>query len=200
MQSLPAFDISAADLWEGEVEGDADISGQFRVAYDDQNLYLGVRVHDQSVVCNIAPDDIRAHWRSDSVEVTIDPSGKSENTSSTFKTGIFPCTTDGFAAKGERDADADQGIIEKTAPGMKIASKRLDDGYALELRIPWTDMPSQPQAGGTIGFNVLLYDGDQADARAGANVGESRTGWASVIGAQQAVPYVWPKVTLAGQE
>ena len=200
MQSLPAFDISAADLWEGEAEGNADISGQFRVAYDDQNFYLGVRVRDQSVVCNIAPDDIRAHWRSDSVEVTIDPSGKSENTSSTFKAGIFPCTTDGFVAKGERDADADQGIIEKTAPGMKIASKRLDDGYALELRIPWADMPSQPSAGGTIGFNVLLYDGDQADARAGANVGESRTGWASVIGAQQAVPYVWPKVTLAGQE
>ena len=200
MQSLPAFDISAADLWEGEAKGDADISGQFRVAYDDQNFYLGVRVRDQSVVCNIAPDDVRAHWRSDSVEVTIDPSGKSENTSSTFKTGIFPCTTDGFVARGERDADADQGVIEKTAPGMEVASKRLDDGYALELRIPWADMPSQPQAGGTIGFNVLLYDGDQADARAGANVGESRTGWASVIGAQQAVPYVWPKVTLAGQE
>ena len=200
MQSLPVFDISAADLWEGEAEGNADISGQFRVAYDDQNFYLGVRVRDQSVVCNIAPDDVRAHWRSDSVEVTIDPSGKSENTSSTFKTGVFPCTTDGFVARGERDADADQGVIEKTAPGMEVASKRLDDGYALELRIPWADMPSQPSAGGTIGFNVLLYDGDQADARAGANVGESRTGWASVIGAQQAVPYVWPKVTLAGQE
>ncbi len=200
MQSLSAFDISAADLWEGEAEGNADISGQFRVAYDDQNLYLGVRVHDQSVVCNIVPDDIRAHWRSDSVEVTIDPSGTSENTSSTFKTGIFPCTTDGFVAKGERDADANQGVIEKTAPGMQIASKKLDDGYALELLIPWEDMPSQPSAGSVMGFNVLLYDGDQVDARAGANVGESRTGWASVIGAQQAVPYVWPKVTLAEQE
>ncbi|HEY7709827.1 MAG TPA: hypothetical protein VIG57_07325, partial [Candidatus Entotheonella sp.] len=66
----------------------------------------------------------------------------------------------------------------------------------IEIKIPWGDMPSQPVPGSTIGFNVLIYDGDQADASPGANIGESRAGWASVSGAQQAIPYVWPKVML----
>ena len=196
MQSWPAYDISYLDLWSGVAEDAADTGGQFRVGYDDANLYIGVQVTDQTVVCNIEPDNIRAHWRTDSVEVTIDPSGQSQNTSTTFKVGIFPCTTESFTARAARDADANQGVIEETAPGMEVASQHLDNGYTLEIKIPWAVMPSQPELGGKIGFNVLIYDGDQADASPGADIGKSRVGWASVIGAQQAVPYVWPKVTL----
>ncbi len=198
MMSLPAHSFSYKDLWSGKASGPADTGATFYVGYDDKALYIGVHVIDQTVVCNIKSNDIRAHWRTDSVEVTIDPSGKSQDTSTTFKTGIFPCTTAGFKARAERDADADQGVIEKTAPGMKVASKKTADGYNLGMSIPWDDMPGKPTttAGKTIGFNVLVYDGDQADALPGANIGQSRAGWASVIGAQQAVPYVWPKVTL----
>jgi hypothetical protein len=79
---------------------------------------------------------------------------------------------------------------------MEVASQRTANGYIIEIKIPWGDMPSQPVPGSTIGFNVLIYDGDQADASPGANIGESRAGWASVSGAQQAIPYVWPKVML----
>jgi hypothetical protein len=196
MLSLPVYDISYLDLWSGAAEGPEDTGGQFYVGYDDANLYIGVRVTDQTVVCNIEPDNIRAHWRTDSVEVTIDPSGQSQNTSTTFKSGIFPCTTESFEARAERDADANQGVIEETAPGMEVASQPIQSGYTLEIKIPWADMPSQPEPGSKIGFNVLIYDGDQADARPGAEILESRLGWASVIEEQQAVPYVWPKVTL----
>lgn len=196
METLTAHEFSYTDLWSGEAEGPEDTGGRFYVAYDEENLYLGVRVTDQTVVCNIQPDDIRGHWRSDAVEITIDPTAESANTSTTFKTGIFPCTTEGFTARGERDADANQGLIEETAPGMEVTSQRTEDGYVLEVAIPWTAMPGQPSTGDTIGLNVLVYDGDEADARPGANIGESRAGWASVIGAQQATPYVWPTVTL----
>jgi hypothetical protein len=79
---------------------------------------------------------------------------------------------------------------------MEVASQQIEGGYTLEIKISWADMPSQPEQGGKIGFNVLIYDGDQADAGPGADIGESRVGWASVIEQQQAVPYVWPKVTL----
>jgi hypothetical protein len=196
MQLLPAYDISHLDVWSGTAEGPEDTGGQFRVGYDDANLYLGVQVTDQIVVCNIEPDNIRAHWRTDSVEVTIDPTGQSQTTSTTFKSGIFPCTTESFEARAERDADANPGVIEETAPGMEVASQPTENGYTLEVKIPWADLPSQPEPGGKIGFNVLIYDGDQADAGPGADIGESRLGWASVIEEQQAVPYVWPKVTL----
>lgn len=196
MQALPEQAFSFQDLWSGEADNAEDTGASFYVGYDDTNLYIGVEVQDQSVVCNIAPDDIRGHWRSDSVEITIDPSGDSSNTSSTFKTGIFPCTTEGFTAAAERDADANQGPIEQTAPGMTVASTQTDTGYTVEASIPWADMPAQPAPGDSLRFNVIVYDGDQADAGTGANIGESRAGWASVDGAQQAVPYFWPTVQL----
>ena len=188
--------VGYVDRWSGRTEGDHDSSADFYVGYDSDFLYVGVRVYDQTVVCNIAPDDIRGHWRSDSVELTIDPTGASADTGTTFKVGIFPCTTESFAARAARDADALQGVIEVTAPGMQVASSRTEDGYIIEAAIPWTAMPHQPGPGDVIGFNVLVYDGDVADAHPGANIEKSRIGWASVIGAQQATPYVWPKVTL----
>lgn len=199
MMDLASGSISHLDVWSGTVESPEDSSGEFYVGYDDDNLYVGVRVYDDVVVCHMPPDEIRNHWHADSVELTIDPTGDSENTSTTFKVGIFPCTTEEFAARAARDADANQGVIERTAPGMTVASQQLEDGYTIQASIPWADMPATPGPGDAIGFNVLIYDADDAEAGAaspGANLGKSRSGWASVLGAQQAIPYVWPKVTL----
>ena len=72
-------------------------------------LYVGVRIMDDVVVCNIAPDDIRAQLRSDAVGITVDPSGSSRDTSTVMQAAAFPCTTEGFGACGFRDADANQG-------------------------------------------------------------------------------------------
>jgi LmbE family N-acetylglucosaminyl deacetylase len=199
MRGLASGSISHEDRWSGSIDGPEDVSGEFFVGYDDDYLYVGVRVIDDEVVCHMPPDEIRNHWHADSVELTIDPTGESENTSTTFKVGIFPCTTEGFEARASRDADANQGVIERTAPGMLVASQRLEDGYAIQTRIAWEDLPARPAPGDTIGFNVLIYDADDAAAGAanpGANLGKSRSGWASVLGAQQAIPYVWPSVTL----
>ncbi len=42
-----------------------------------------------------------------------------------------------------------------------------------------------------------MYDGDQADARVGANISQSGLAWASFSwGGKQALPYLWPRVTL----
>jgi hypothetical protein len=57
-------------------------------------------------------------------------------------------------------------------------------------------MPARPRPGDTIGFNVLIYDADDVDAEPGAHAGKSRSGWSSVRGDQQSVPYLWPRVRL----
>ncbi len=99
------------------------------------------------MICNIAPDDIRAQLRSDAVGITIDPPGTSRDTSTVLQAAAFPCTTEGFGARGFRDADANQGLMEETAPGMEVASIRTDDGYTIEAKIPWAVMPiSQTRA------------------------------------------------------
>ena len=190
--------ITPKDLWwRKEPKDQSAASASFRVGYNVENFYIGVDVRDDVVVCNIAPDDIRAQLRSDAVGITIDPSGKSRDTSSVIQAAAFPCTTEGFRARGFRDADADQGVMEKTAPGMKVASRKTARGYALEFSIPWSAMPEQPRPGDTMGMNVVVYDGDKKDARVGANISESGLAWAAFQwGGKQALPYLWPRVVL----
>ncbi len=185
--------VSSDHIWSGSVPGgDADCSAEFRVAYDQENLYVAVDVRDDVVVCNIAPDDVKGHWRSDAVEICVDPSGRSDNTLTVFKAGIFPGTTAGREPRAARDADARQGVIEKTAPGMRVASRFTGSGYIIETAIPWSDMPggTAPSAGETIGFNLVIYDGDEADAGPGANIGKARLAW-SYRPSAQALPYYY---------
>jgi hypothetical protein len=198
MTGLARGEISPKDLWWRREPTDAsDASATFWLGYDARALYVGIRVHDETVVCNIAPDDVRAQLRSDAIGVTVDPSGASRDTSTTLQAAAFPCTTAGFGARGFRDADANQGLMEETAPGMEVASRRLDDGYAVELAIPWSTMPRQPAPGDEIGLNVVIYDGDLKDARVGANISESGLAWAAFEwGGKQALPYLWPRVVL----
>jgi hypothetical protein len=199
LQSFARGEISHEDLWwRRKPEGPADSSAVFYLAYDSANLYAGIEVRDDVVVCNIAPDDIKAQLRSDAVGITVDPSGTSRDTSTVLQAAAFPCTTEGFAARGFRDADANQGLMEETAPGMEVASRKLEHGYTLEAKIPWAVMPHQPRAGDEIGLNLVVYDGDAKDARVGANVSESGIAWAAFEwGGKQALPYLWPRVVLA---
>lgn len=190
--------LGPEDLWwRTKPDSAADASASFRLGYDDEYLYVGLNVKDELVACNIAPDDIKAQLRSDAIGITVDPGGQSRDTSTTLQAAAFPCTTAGFQARGFRDADANQGVMEETAPGMQVASVKVDGGYAIEFRIPWAAMPTQPRAGATVGLNLVMYDGDQADARVGANISQSGLAWAAFSwGGKQALPYLWPRVTL----
>ncbi len=198
MQLLGHGEIGPNDVWWRRPARDAaDLSADFYIGYDAKFLYVGAQVRDEMVVCNIAPDDVKAQLRSDAIGITIDPSGASRDTSTTLQAAAFPCTTGGFGARGFRDADARQGLMEETAPGMQVASRRTADGYDFEAAIPWSAMPKQPVPGDEIGLNIVLYDGDDKDARVGANISETGLAWAAFEwDGKQALPYLWPRVVL----
>ncbi|GAA0420538.1 sugar-binding protein [Streptomyces luteireticuli] len=177
--------------WEGKrCDGPADCSATARIARHRDDLYVLVEVTDdrQGAVLD-ARNDCKRHWRTDSVEIALDPRGRSDDTSTTFKAGILPYTSRGGPCVA-RDADNHQG----PARGVTVAStvtSRPYTGYTVEAKIPLALLPAavDPER---LTANVMVYDSDSPD-----KTGKSRLAWAPYTGAQ-ADPYVWGTVRLPG--
>ncbi|MFC6370055.1 sugar-binding protein, partial [Nonomuraea thailandensis] len=187
----PALDISR--LWEGTAcSSAADCSGTAKLTWHDDTLYVLVHVRDDVLGTRLAASDCKRHWRTDSVEVTLDPRGTSENTSTTFKTAVLPATAEGPPCH-LRDADNRQGPGEETAPGMRVASKVSAGEYTVEMSIPLAVLPGAVDPA-HLGLNILVYDSDTQD-----RTGQTRIGW-STWGGVQGDPYRWGVATLPGYQ
>ncbi|QIK68174.1 hypothetical protein G7072_19155 [Nocardioides sp. HDW12B] len=204
-----AAEIDLSRKWEGSDCTDAaDCSATGWVARSGDALYVAAEVTDDTLGTKLAPSDCKRHWRVDSLELAIDPTGTSENTSTTFKAAVLPTTTGGVAC-ASRDADNKQGPIgtfeqvggggtparaaDDTAPGFEAVSKLNEPytGYVIEARIPFSDLPAtvDPER---MGFNAFVYDSDTQD-----RTGQTRLGW-STFGGVQGDPYRWGRVVLEG--
>ncbi|WP_279580985.1 sugar-binding protein [Fodinicola feengrottensis] len=160
----PGATLDLSRRWEGDAcTSAADCSGSAQVSWSNDALYFLVHVTDDTLGKQVDPTDCKRHWRTDSVEITLDPRGTSENTSTTFKSGIFPVTSGGPACF-ERDADNHQGPGSDTAPGMQVAAKISSpyNGYTLEVKIPLADLPAAVDPA-HLGMNILIYDSDTQD-------------------------------------
>ncbi|MBI1842171.1 MAG: PIG-L family deacetylase [Verrucomicrobia bacterium] len=188
----PFHSIPHTNRWQGEARDAADVSGRFRVGVYQRALFLDVRVTDDVVVTNIAPDDIKGHWRSDSIEICLDPQAGAENALGSYKLGVFPFDTTGVV-KGARDADANPGPIAESAPKTRLASFRTPDGYRILAAIPFSEIGVARAK--RIGFNVLIYDGDKAGAQLGENINKTRLAWAPRSGVQGR-PEDWGRLDL----
>lgn len=189
----PGQELNVGRLWEGTAcSSAADCSATARVAWRDDTLYIAVTVKDDVKGTALDAADCKRHWRTDAVEIAIDPRGTSENTSTTFKAAILPWTKEGPPCY-LRDADNHQGPGPETAPGMKVASTVTAPytGYTVETAIPMSLLPSaiDPQH---MGLNILPYDSDTQD-----KTGQTRIGW-STWGGVQGDPYRWGIATLPG--
>jgi len=193
-EHIPSLRITTADLVEGKVDSEADSSAEFRLAHNGQTLFVEVRVKDDVVVTNIAPNDIRGHWRSDSVEICVDPADGAEHTLGCFKLGIFPFDTTGVV-RAARDADANQGLVEETAPQVRLHSQRTADGYRIQAALPFDELGLHYPQTKTFGFNLIVYDGDKVGAALGENINKSRIAWAPRPGVQGR-PEDWGRLEL----
>ncbi|GAB47471.1 sugar-binding protein [Mobilicoccus pelagius] len=186
----PGAPLDLSRVWEGEpCTSTADCAANARVAWRDDTLFVAVAVKDDVLGTKLASNDCKRHWRTDAVEIALDPRGTSENTSTTFKAFVLPATAEGPACFG-RDADNHQGGPE-TAPGMRVASTATKDGYVVEAAIPMALLPGavDPEH---LGMNLFVYDSDTQD-----KTGQTRIGW-STWGGVQGDPYRWGVATLPG--
>lgn len=192
-EKVPLLAIASTNLVQGKVADDADSSARFRLAQDGKHLFVDVLVKDDAIVTNIEPNDIKGHWRSDSVEICLDPIGGAEHTMGCYKLGIFPFDTTGVV-RAARDADANQGPVEETAPTTRLISRRTTDGYRIQAAIPFDEI-GLARGRKRLGFNLIIYDGDKRDAALGENINKSRIAWAPRSGVQGR-PEDWGRIDL----
>ena len=185
--------IASTNLVQGKVADAADSSALVRLAHDGRTLFVDVQVKDDAVITNIEPNDIKGHWRADSVEICLDPAAGAEHTMGCYKLGIFPFDTTGVV-RAARDADANQGPIEETAPKTRVNSTRNADGYRIQAAIPLEEIGLK-RGQRRLGFNVIIYDGDKRDAARGENINKSRLAWATRSGVQGR-PEDWGRIDL----
>ncbi|QHT59779.1 hypothetical protein GXP70_07310 [Paenibacillus lycopersici] len=126
------------------ISGMSDDDVTFGTLWDDNNLYVGVKVLDGSLQRNAAHDV----WQDDSVEVYVD-GGNSK--AATYDKNDHQLTF-GYS-------DSELGVGAGIA--QKIAQSDIDGGYEMEFQIPWSSIGiTKPAAGTAIGFDIGNNDND----------------------------------------
>jgi hypothetical protein len=170
--------------------GEDDLSSSFHVGWDNDYLYIGVKVHDDKYVQNSTGENI---FKGDEVEILFDTNLKGDFfvdrlSPDDFQIGMAPGRPD---PSGETEAYLwfPTELTGKRSQ-IKIGS-RLEDGvYRMEAAIPWSVLEMTPANGRHYGFALSVSDNDNPDK----NVQQSMV--SNVSGRMLTDPTTWGDLLL----
>jgi hypothetical protein len=145
--------------------GAEDLSASFYVGWDDNYLYLAVKVRDDQYVQNASGADL---FKGDSIEIMLDTNLQDDFyytslSADDFQLGISPGRPD---VNGTREAYLwYPSSIAGPRSSVTIASRMYDDGvYRVEAAIPWSVFETKPSNGTNMGFVLSVSDNDNPSA------------------------------------
>jgi hypothetical protein len=154
-----SFRVYSHSSWDGS----DDVSAAWRLAWDANNLYIGVSVTDDAHVQNQTGNQI---FRGDSVDMQFDTDKEGDfgdglspdDFQITFSPGDFA----GLPPSAFRFQGTSNGRI-LDAPGgnqVTVSAQPTALGYNLEAAIPWSDLSLTPSSGLVIGLALNVSDND----------------------------------------
>gem|GEM_PF-327895 len=139
------------NLTSGQIDDEADLSAWSRGVWDDENLYLFVRVQDDKISTQSGVDYLR-----DGIEIYID----ADNSKSDFY------VEDEFQLRvvlNETGIYSDIGVpLSATTSIYEIT----ENGYDLELALPWSKLNGLARAGQFLGLDIHVNDSDSVTRNA----------------------------------
>ncbi|OGV67286.1 MAG: hypothetical protein A3K19_30195 [Lentisphaerae bacterium RIFOXYB12_FULL_65_16] len=162
----PVIDGDAADWpnkdwiwlpWVGE-NGEANLSGGAQVMWDDQFLYVHVRMRDDQVA--FGGESTEGWWEADSVELWID----------SVQVGLHLCPGKEAAVDSKGVPFKDARLAVKLIPSDKLP------GYAVELAMPLAHFPVLRDPVTGIRFHLAVGEND-ADPKPGEPVRRKAQGY-----------------------
>jgi hypothetical protein len=159
--SLDAYSISTVVYGKDRWDGAKDLSGSVMVGWDEKNLYLGARIVDEDYEQNASGEEL---YLGDSLEVLLDTKLATDFyynklSPDDFQLGISP----GSPVPGDHPEAYlwFPSSIKGGRSDVRIGAVRTDDGYNVEVAIPWSIFEMTPQNGGHYGFGFSVSDNDK---------------------------------------
>jgi hypothetical protein len=148
--------VFGSNLWDNA----DDLSARVMVGWDTANLYLAVEVFDEDYEQNTGGENM---FRGDSLEILLDTNIAADFyvdylTPDDFQLGISP-----GSPIPDEDPEAYLWFptsIDGGRSQIEIAAVRTDDGYNVEVAIPWSIFEMAPQSGQHYGFAISVSDND----------------------------------------
>ena len=148
--------VFGGNLWDNA----DDLSARVQVGWDTSNLYLAVEVIDEDYEQNTGGEDM---FKGDSLEILLDTNIAADFyvdylTPDDFQLGISP-----GSPVPDEDPEAYLWFptsIDGGRSQVDIAAVRTDDGYNVEVAIPWSIFEMTPLAGQHYGFVFSVSDND----------------------------------------
>ena len=177
--TAPTIDGNIDEMWSGitsqnieniindaTVDGDEDFSGNFKVTWDAEYVYFLVTVVDDILVKDVDGLDPK-YFNYDGIEFYI-------NGNNAF-TNLYDGDDAQFSYNWEGDVHALAG--NKTTDGILSGQKNTDNGYVMEVALPWSTFDVTAQENKFIGMDVMLFDNDIL----GSDVTTEKKAWHSFI-------------------
>lgn len=152
-----AYRVHAAEDWDLS----SDLQATWRLAWDEENLYVAVTVVDDVHVQTQQGTQI---FRGDSVEMQIDTepaAGASRVNPATYQLILSPGDFEGLPPSAVRFRGTGGGdLVQETGHAINLAARERSNGYTLEAAIPWRDLNTTASAGASFGLALSANDND----------------------------------------
>lgn len=159
-----AFQVFSISDWDDT----ADLDGYWRLAWDDDNLYVGVVVVDDIHVQDATGDK---SYKGDGLEIQLntildeddDPLG--QLSVDDYQIELSPGNFVDNPPAAWRYRGQTSGAMESEPnDSITISSQPTDEGYVLEASIPWSDLNVTPNSGQLLGIALNINDNDTPDS------------------------------------
>jgi hypothetical protein len=155
-------------VWIGRAPDAADCSGRYKLAWDENNLYVLAEITDDTLI-DIHADPLLRYWDDDCLEVFVDEDASGGNHQYNYNAFAYHIALDGRVADVAPDSSFrlydDHVISRRTSQGnvhtWEVAIKLFDDGYSDDGE----NVPKLLRAGKVIGFALAYCDNDRSAER-----------------------------------
>ena len=168
---------------ENILQGSPDstnLSAYWKALYNARNLYVLVEIRDNVLVTD--SDDV---WQDDGIELYLDGEN---NKASYYDSNDYQIQF----RYGDPRVHLGNGISNGTHDSINFAMVTINDGYLLEVAVPWSFLEIDVEEGYQIGFDIHVNDDDDLNDR------DNKLAWHAINDDSRHNPASFGSLTISG--